>query len=361
MKKSARLLFTVGIAAAVISTVKPQYLNNAVTAVMSGVYSDTGHKAGKRPELVPCGIPFGLKLTTDGVIVTGFGKTDDGDNPFELSPAAKAGIEKGDVITAVNGTPVTSSAQLSELISDCSEHGIPAKIEYTRDGNITVTEVYPKADTDGTAKIGVWVRDSTAGIGTMTFYNEQSGISAGLGHAVCDIDTGQVLPLADGEIVPAKISGVVKGKSGAPGELCGIFTNSVPYGKITANTRVGLYSTLPASPVATKPIPMGYASEVKCGKAYILSTPQGEEPQKFAVEITSISPDDKDNKNLTIEVTDTRLLEISGGIVQGMSGSPIIQDGMLIGAVTHVTVNNPAKGYGIFAQTMYEQSITETE
>lgn len=367
MKKFGKLLFTAAAAAAIISTVPQQDINNVVTAVTNGVFINTGQSKdglqsafNERPRLIPCGIPFGLKLTTDGVIVTGFGKTGDSPNPFEPSPAAKAGIEKGDVITAVNDVKITSSAQLSELISDCAESGIPARVEFSRDGNVTVTEINPILDTNGTAKIGVWVRDSTAGLGTMTFFDEKHGITAGLGHAVCDIDTGQILPLANGEIVPAKISGVVKGKSGAPGELCGVFTKAEPYGKITANTETGLYSDTDTVPIGAQPIPIGYASEAECGEAYILSTLSGDTPQEYSIEITSVSPNDKDNKNLTIEVTDQKLLEISGGIVQGMSGSPIIQNGRLIGAVTHVTVDNSAKGYGIFAETMYRQCLDES-
>ena len=281
----------------------------------------------ERPELYVCGTPFGIKLLTDGVIVTGFAKVGDSTDAFELSPAGKAGIEKGDVITKIDGEKITSSANMSELISVCGEY---ATLTYIRDGCEYTADVEIKCDSDGEKRIGVWVRDSTAGIGTMTFYQPNTLAGAGLGHAVCDVDTGEILPLGTGQIVPAVITGVKRGERDCPGELCGTLKPSDVKGRITDNCGCGLYAVLEEADMQ---------------------------------EIESVDRNSADNKNMVIKVTDERLTELTGGIVQGMSGSPIVQNGRLVGAVTHVFISDPAHGYGIFAQSMYEHllSLSETE
>lgn len=311
-----------------------------------------------RPYLVPCGTPFGIKLLTDGVVVTGFGKVGDSPDVFELSPAGRAGIEKGDIIREVNGKKVNSARHLTELITKACENGsTAAQIGFLRGDDMLYADIFPQTDTDGVAKIGVWVRDSTAGIGTMTFYDKSRQIFGGLGHAVCDIDTGNILPLGNGEIVPAVISSVIKGKQGAPGELCGAFIGSTPSGQIQQNSACGLYGNSSFCPVSSDEMPMAFSREVKTGKAYILSTVDDNPAQRFEISIDSINYNDSENKNMVISVTDKRLIEAAGGIVQGMSGSPIIQDGMLVGAVTHVMVNDPLRGYAIFSETMYNKSL----
>lgn len=307
----------------------------------------------QRPYLIPCGSPFGLKLLTDGVIVTDFGKVGEDGGDFELSPAGKAGLKAGDIITEVNGEKITSSKQLSELIAKSPDK---ATITYIRDGAAHTADIVPEADSQGNYKIGVWVRDSTAGIGTMTYYDSENKVFAGLGHAVCDIDTGEVLPLRKGEIVPATITEVKKGMSGVPGELGGSLMSNTVTGRIGINSERGLFGYSSLCPVSADPIPMAYAEEVKPGKAYILTTVSDCPPQKYEIEIESVDPFNRENKNMVIRVTDKELLSITGGIVQGMSGSPIIQDNMLVGAVTHVFVNEPERGYAIFAQNMYNEA-----
>lgn len=309
----------------------------------------------ERPVLYVCGMPFGIKLLTDGVIVTGFAKIGSGEDIFELSPAGKAGIEKGDVITEINGEKITSSGNMSELISECDER---AELTYVRDDCEYTAEVEIKCDSDGEKRIGLWVRDSTAGIGTMTFYDPESGGCAGLGHAVCDVDTGEILPLGSGQTVPAVITGVKPGECDCPGELCGTLTPSTVTGHITDNCNCGLYATLCETDIKGAEMPLAFSNEIKCGEAYIISTVDGGEPQKYSVQIESIDADSTDNKNMVIKVTDRTLIEKTGGIVQGMSGSPIVQDGKLVGAVTHVFVSDPEHGYGIFAQTMYEHLLS---
>ena len=201
-------------------------------------------------------------------------------------------------------------------------------------------------------KAGLWVRDSSAGIGTLTFYVPGSDIFAGLGHAVCDVDTGDVLPIASGEIVPARIYSVVKGQSGEPGELRGGFELG-SLGNLAVNGETGIYGSLTQTPVRGDPVPVAMKQQVKTGYAQVLTTIDGTEPELYDIRIDQVRYNDSSpTRNMVIVITDERLLEETGGIVQGMSGSPILQDGKLVGAVTHVFVNEPTKGFAIFAENM---------
>ena len=201
------------------------------------------------------------------------------------------------------------------------------------------------------------MRDSTAGIGTVTFYNPTNSAFAGLGHGICDIDTAEIMPLGSGDIVPVTISGVVKGEKGKAGELRGYFSSDVPVGSLEANVEAGVYGTLNSAPVNREALKVAMKQEVKTGPAKVLTTIDGGEPRYYDIQIESVNyKNHAMSKNLVICVTDPDLLAKTGGIVQGMSGSPIIQDGMLVGAVTHVFVNDPTKGYGIFAENMMSVS-----
>ena len=210
---------------------------------------------------------------------------------------------------------------------------------------------------DDKYRIGIWVRDSSAGIGTLTFCEKTNKIFAGLGHGICDMDTTEILPLSRGDIVGAVITDTVKGKAGVPGELKGCFTNPESLGQIYANTETGLYGTFEKLPENTSLIAVGAKQKVKKGAAKILTTIEGTTPCFYDINIDSINYDVSiPTQNMKITVTDGCLLEKTGGIVQGMSGSPIFQNGMLVGAVTHVFVNNPKRGYAIFAETMLTNS-----
>ncbi len=301
----------------------------------------------ERPYVIVSGDIFGLRLFTTGVLIV---KTDTVDSAEGyISPGEQAGLIKGDVITAVDGETVADGTQLATIFSRGNPSGF--RVEYTRDGEKRSTLLHPAfSQSEQKYKAGLWVRDSAAGIGTMTFCCD-NGVFAGLGHGVCDVDTGELLPLSNGDIVPAEISGCNKGESGKAGELCGTFTSGVS-GVIFANNEKGLYGVLTEPKKTGKHYPVALPSEVKTGKAQIISTVDDGGATYFDVNITKVSKSKDDNKNLVIEVTDPRLLEKTGGIVQGMSGSPIIQNGMLVGAVTHVFLNDSAKGYGIFADTM---------
>lgn len=304
----------------------------------------------ERLSLVPCGTPFGIKILTDGVIITDFGDIKDVNNVIYSSPGKCSGLLKGDIITKINGEIISSADELSEELNCSPTENI--EIEYTRDKKTSTISVKAIKDKNGSYRIGLWVRDSAAGIGTMTFYDPYRELFGGLGHGICDIDSGKLLPLQSGEIVPAIINNVIKSKNGTPGELCGTLIQDSRTGKIISNTPSGIFGYTSSLPSKEKEIPIALKQEIKCGDAYILTTVNGDKPEKFNIKINSINLNSGNNKNMVIEITDKRLLDITGGIVQGMSGSPIIQNNMIIGAVTHVFVNDTTKGYGIFIENM---------
>jgi stage IV sporulation protein B len=207
---------------------------------------------------------------------------------------------------------------------------------------------------DNTYKVGLWVRDSTAGIGTVTFIDKNTGTFGGLGHGVCDVDTGLLMPLESGSVVDVEVTGVVKGEPQNPGELRGNFSR-VTSGNLFVNHETGVFGKInDADRVSGEVVPIGNKNSVHEGKVYIYTTILGTTPEKYEAEIIKINSDSGKTKNFMVRVTDKRLLEKTGGIVQGMSGSPILQDGKLIGAVTHVLINDPQKGYGIFIENMLE-------
>lgn len=300
---------------------------------------------------------IGLRLFTDGVMIVGVDsiETEQG----TISPADNAGLKKGDVICQIDGIEIENSSKVNELISQSG--GRVLKIRYIRDGKEYTTDFTPAYSlAEGKYKAGLWIRDSAAGIGTMTFYDTQTGAFAALGHAVCDIDTGEVLPLSNGDIVSAGITSCNKGTDGKAGELCGVF-KSESIGVLLKNTDCGIFGIL-ENPKSDAPmIPIATEQEIQKGAAQIISTVDGEGAEYYDIEITKISEDDTEHKNMVIKVTDEELIEKTGGIVQGMSGSPIVQNGKLVGAVTHVLVNDPTKGYGIFIENMILNAKTPAE
>ncbi len=304
-----------------------------------------------------CGTPFGIKMVTDGVMVVGTGAVTDC-NSRAVSPAQTAGIQEGDIILSINGEKISSKKQLTKLVE--SSAGQPLSLVVRRGEQLTSLHLLPvRSSLDNSYHLGLWVRDSSAGIGTMTFYDPNNGCFAGLGHAICDVDTGQLMPLSQGEIVEASIIGVHAGKSGSPGQLQGAFVANRSIGSLYTNSYNGVYGRLLSQPVDAQTIPMAQCQEVRQGPVKILTTVSGQKPQLFdaCIEKLSLSQDEP-TKNMVLRITDPDLLELSGGIVQGMSGSPIIQDGMLVGAVTHVFVNDPTRGYGIFAENMDNTLLT---
>ncbi len=307
------------------------------------------------PTLVAAGQPFGVKLLMEGVMVTGMGKVDR--TGSDICPAELAGVEIGDVIRCANGVPLTSNADLQRMISESG--GSDIELSIIRGGAEINTVLTPvMSETKGKWLGGMWVRDSIAGIGTMTYINKNTGEFAGLGHPVCDADTGEIIPIHSGEAVAVEITGSRKGEKGIPGELHGRFTRSPVYGVLDKNCESGIYGRLSEQAVRelcgnAEEYKMGFRQDITTGEAVIRSTVNGTEPKDYSAVIESINYNSSEpSKNMVIRITDPELIEASGGIVQGMSGSPVIQNGRLIGAVTHVFIADPTHGYAIFAENM---------
>lgn len=301
----------------------------------------------KRRYVAPGGDVFGIKLYTKGVMVVSLDSVTTGSGV--QNPAEAAGLKCGDVITHINGKQANSSQQLTEAVEN--SNGSSVKLTVQRNGEVSQHNLVPKLSVNGKYKAGIWVRDSSAGIGTVTFYDNGAKMFAGLGHGVCDVDTGKIMPLNNGEAVKAKVNGFYKSSSGNPGELCGVFSDAA-IGTLTVNHEMGVYGRLNNS-VERKAVPIALENEVKLGAAQMITTIDENGPQYYDIEIIKIYPSsDLSARNMIIKVTDPVLLEKTGGIVQGMSGSPIVQDSMLVGAVTHVFVSEPSQGYAVFAQRM---------
>ncbi|MEG0913880.1 MAG: SpoIVB peptidase [Oscillospiraceae bacterium] len=301
--------------------------------------------------LIPCGICFGIKMFTAGVVVVG--TSDIYTLGGSVNPAAQAGIEAGDIILTIDGAFVSSNEDIMAIVS--SSEGRTLSIQYVRDGASKSTKLTPANAKNGNGfKAGMWVRDSSAGIGTVTYYNESSEIIAGLGHGVTDSDTGLVLPVSSGELVRVSITGVEKGKTGSPGELKGIFDSSKPFANLLFNSECGIFAKRTDDSFGLgASMPVALKQEIRMGSCKVLCAANGDEPAYYDAQIESINlSDENPSKNMIVRITDEKLIKITGGIVQGMSGSPIVQNGKIIGALTHVFVNEPTKGYGIFIENM---------
>lgn len=298
-----------------------------------------------RPKLHVGGNAFGIKLVTDGVMIIDMRSLNG------RCPAADAGLEVGDVIESVNGKKVSTNNEVSEIIK--ASDGNECRVVYRR-GESRHECVLTPVLSEGSYRAGMWVRDSSAGIGTMTFADPKTGVFAGLGHSVCDTDTGEPLPLSNGTISPIRISGLNKGAKGDPGQLIGEFDGE-DCGELLLNCDGGVYGILYDIPkcYAGETFPLAFGYEVHKGDAYILTQTDGGEPRRFEITIEEVAPLGGEH-DLVISAKDPDLIAEAGGIVQGMSGSPIIQDGKLAGAVTHVFIDDPTGGYGILAERMYE-------
>ena len=305
--------------------------------------------AGERT-LIPGGQAVGVALRTQGVLVVS--RTARGD--------AKTPLRTGDVILSVEGEAVESAAALSKRINQLSRD--TTSLCVLRGGReVTLTVATPVDQTDGKRRLGVWVRDSTAGVGTLSYMEPQSGAYGALGHAIVDADTGETLTVQEGALMRATVVGVTRAQSGKAGELRGSFLKEgEQIGTLAVNGAYGIYGTLDGMPeglLYPQGLPVGSRSAVHTGAASILSTVDEEGPKEYAIEIVRcFAQDEPSPKGMIIRVTDERLLQKTGGIVQGMSGSPILQDGRIIGAVTHVYLNDSTQGYGMYIEWMLEQS-----
>ncbi len=302
--------------------------------------------------VIPIGETTGIKLKSEGVMVVGL--TDGEGQP---SPAGRAGLKKGDIIEAVGGKTVLTGSELLDEVAHCE--GKPLELTVRRGDSKLTARVTPECTADGGYRIGVLVRDSLMGIGTITFYEPKSGVYGALGHGISDPDSGALVPIADGNLIPSTVSEVTKGEVGTPGELHGNFQTEKESGSVEKNVDTGIYGHLELSALykGKQSVPVAKNDEIKEGKAQILSTVGANGAKLYDITILKLNEESMGtNKNMLIEVTDPKLLGVTGGIVQGMSGSPILQNGKIVGAVTHVLVNDPTRGYGIFIENMLESA-----
>lgn len=300
-------------------------------------------------KVYPGGMPFGVKFYTSGVLVIGFCDIDT--EKGKENPAYAAGLRLKDVITHIDGKEIGSALELTEAVEH--SEGRPLRLRYKRGGESLETTLAPIfSANEGIYKAGIWVKDSGAGIGTVSFILPESNYFTGLGHGICDTDTGELLPIERGTVLDVNISGINKGVSGTPGELKGFF-GAGKTGTLLGNDACGVYGIFSQCPkTVSEPVPLGLKNEVREGEAQIYCTLDTGEIGQYSVEIENINRNATGGKCFIVKVTDKTLLEKTGGIVQGMSGSPILQDGKLVGAVTHVMIGDPTTGYGIFAENM---------
>ena len=304
-------------------------------------------------QLVPGGKAVGIKMFTKGLICVGT-QSIKGQNGENYNIAKALNIKESDMIISANGVELHTIEQFSEIVANSNGNPITLSL---LNGNKAETKVATPIKTNEGYKLGIWVRDSTAGIGTVTFVDSSSQAFAALGHPITDVDTGTLMPIDKGTISSAEIVGTEKGTRGTPGELYGIFGSNNDCGVILKNTNQGIFGQKISDCQLTynnEPLLVASAQQVKTGSAHIYANISGNKIEKYDIEISKLMRYAPDSKNMIIKITDKRLLDATGGIVQGMSGSPIIQDGKLVGAVTHVFVNDPTRGYGIFIENMLE-------
>lgn len=302
-----------------------------------------------------------------GVVVSGRGVLVTGIRPVRTatgvrSPAQEAGIVPGDVILSADGRPIRDENDLAQCVERAGRNGRPLELEVERGGGRFKVSVVPVALPDGTYRIGLAVRDGTAGVGTLTMWDPATLRFAALGHLVTDAETGRPVDLEEGHIVLAGIVAVHQGRRGQPGEKVGVFLPGQDVlGRIERNTPFGIVGVLtraPGNALYPAPLPLAGAAAVREGPAQVLTVVDGQTVESFQAQIQKVWPDRRyEGKGMVVRITDPRLRQITGGIVQGMSGSPVIQDGRLVGAVTHVFVNDPTRGYGVLAQWMWEEMV----
>ena len=302
--------------------------------------------------VVPMGNAIGMKLYTAGVLVVGMSEIE-GKKPYENS-----GIKEGDRIVQINQNQIDNTDDLMEAVNQ--SNGNKISVQYVRDEKTITTSIKPVKNSSNEYKIGLWVRDAAAGVGTLTFYEPASGMFATLGHGIMDIDTLDLIKIANGELVTTNILSITKGTKGNPGEIRGTIEAGHTIGNISKNTKFGVFGTINKTPYLTvsdeNAMQVALREEIKTDKAQIICELENGKKEYYDIEIQKVFVNNnKDNKSMLIKITDLKLLKKTGGIIQGMSGAPIIQNGKFVGAVTHVLVNDPTIGYGVFADIMLKQ------
>ncbi len=311
-----------------------------------------------RTKVIPVGSIAGVKLYTSGVLVVGMSEIEGIDNK-KHKPYENTGIKEGDTITQINNVSISSTEQLMKTVNQAQ--GQPVKVKYIQEEESKECSIEPVQTSSNEYKLGLWVRDSVAGVGTVTFYEPSSKTFGALGHGITDIDTEELIHIASGEFVTTRILNITKGESGTPGKIQGTVENQQNIGKIYKNSKFGIYGSvdnLASLKIDTsKEMEVALREEIQLGKATILCCLDNQKVEEYEIEIQKIYKENNyNNKSMQIKVTDERLLEKTGGIIQGMSGSPVIQNGKFVGAVTHVLVNNPQEGYAVFGDIMLKQS-----
>ena len=308
--------------------------------------------------VIPVGNIAGVKLYTNGVLVVGMSEIEGYDNK-KYKPYENKGIKEGDTIVKIDEKLINSTEDLIETVNN--SQGRDIKVQYIHQEETKECSISPVKTSNSQYKLGLWVRDSAAGVGTVSFYEPTSKTFGALGHGITDIDTNELINIASGEFVTTRILNITKGESGNPGKIQGTVENQTNIGKIYKNSKFGIYGkvdNLSSLNIDTsKEMEVALREEIKTGKATILCSLDNQQPQEYEIEIEKINKENNyDNKSMQIKITDPKLLEKTGGIIQGMSGSPVIQNGKFVGAVTHVLVNDPTKGYAVFGDIMLKQS-----
>lgn len=307
-------------------------------------------------KVIPLGVAIGMKLYTKGVLVVGMSEIENMDNTKE-KPFQNSGIEEGDSIISINNNEVNTTDDLINEVN--SSNGNKLKIEYMKNNKLFETSITPTKTKDK-YKIGLWVRDAAAGVGTLTYYEPSTKMFMSLGHGITDVDTGGIVDISKGELVTANIISIVKGKKDEPGEVRGTISNGDTIGQIYKNTNLGVYGKVVNKQYIgaenESELEVAKRDEIKEGNATILCQLDNGKPQEYSIEIEKIYfENNKDNKSMLIKITDEKLLEKTGGIIQGMSGAPILQNGKFIGAVTNVLIKDPTQGYGVFGDLLIRQ------
>lgn len=310
-----------------------------------------------KTKVVPVGTTVGLKLHTNGVLVVGMSEVK-GINNEKSRPYEDTKIKEGDMIIEVNGTAITCTNDLIQTVN--SSEGENIRIKYKRNEEIYLEEILPVQTSSTEYKLGLWVRDTAAGIGTISFYEPESKSFAALGHGILDIDTEELISISNGEITTANIISIEKGEKGSPGEIRGSLIGQSTIGMISKNTKLGIYGTINNTSVlnigSENAVEIALREEIKEGKATLICSLENNQKKEYEIEIQKIYINNNtDNKSMVVKITDEELLNKTGGIIQGMSGSPIMQNGKLVGALTHVLVSEPTKGYAVFGDLMVKQ------
>ncbi|NLL52993.1 MAG: SpoIVB peptidase [Peptococcaceae bacterium] len=358
--------FSIQQSASSINNIKNIFIANSLQSQGQPVYNFLGlfpkNKEVSKPniKLIPGGQSIGVTLQTKGVLVVGYAPVID-EQGKEVYPAKDSGVQTGDIILKINGKQALSDFQVAQEIDQNCKQNQKIILEIKHKGKIVQKTIQPVycADT-ARYRIGLYIRDEAAGVGTLTFIDPQTGIFGALGHVVSDNDTNEQIELSDGKIVESSIYAIEKGKRGDPGEKIGTFVPQSSFsGKIEQNNTCGIFGKYQGeinNPYFKMPIPVAWESQVTIGPAKFYTVIQNNTIEEFELTIEKILHYRNDNKNMIVKITDSRLLEKSGGIIQGMSGSPIIQNGKIVGAITHVFINDSTRGYAVFIGKMLDQS-----